>query len=122
MTNELTLNGVKYDLTKKEDVEMAIKAVKESPESVETGISFIDTFISKFHDRLLNALNERLEKFDDKEKDVNWLALGIDWENDSHCVADTYLSTIEGYEDQTPEAQARQIKTLADFYDWLNKE
>ena len=120
MTNELTFNGVQYDLTNKDDVQKALDAIEEHMNNF--GFNGLAILLKPVYVKLINSFKEIKQGLEKEEEEVDWEALGIDWERDSHCIADTYLSTIPGYEDQAPEVQARQIKTLADFYEWLDSD
>ena len=125
----ININGKEVDLTNPDEVAEAKKHIESLKSSA--GSTFFKLFGINIDDSLdasIKALDGMHQKALEAnvptnvpEKDtVDWEEYGIDWMNEGHCIADLYLSeNFDNYEDQEPEAQARQIKTLAAFYEWL---
>ena len=132
----LKINGEEIDLTDAKSVEHAKDYIRGMKNKFGTtllkafGID-IDKLIDnncdkldKLHTLALEDKQKKEEKEADLDDDFDWSSVGVDWDKDSHCIADLYLSeNFQGYDEQPEEDQARQIKTIAAFYEWLkNKE
>ena len=134
MKNETTtfkINGKEIDLTNPKDIEEAkatIQEWKNNPVFKLFGNLFnvdycgtVDAICNKL-DELQEDVQKKLEvKEEEDKKDWYWADYGIDWDNKWHCIADEYLSdNFEGFDGMDPEVQARHIKTIAAFCEWLD--
>lgn len=130
----LKINGEEIDLTDAKSVERAKDYLRGMKNNFGTtflkalGIDtdkMIDDHCDKLDELRTLALEDKQKEAEaDLDDDFDWSSVGVDWDKDSHCIADLYLSeNFPGYDEQPEEDQARQIKTIAAFYEWLkNKE
>ena len=128
-TTTLKINGKEIDLTNPKDIEEAKATIQEWKNN-----SFYKLFghlfgfdVNETVDAICNKLDElkdnakMIEAKEEGEKNWSWADYGIDWSNKYHIIADEYLcENFEGFDSMNPEAQARHIKTIAAFCEWLD--
>ena len=126
MANTFKLNNKTFDLDNKDDIKEALKALHENKDEYKTGFAFIDIFVHEACEKLIKSLEGRLQELEEQEEEdlPDWKELGVDWQNKYHCLADEYLTQTYGddYDSLEAEKQAKAIKSLAEFAEWVDKQ